>query len=777
MDIWKWVIKKERQLIDQGQHRLSQIISDMPSLTCDDEHHRVDALYPEGLALARQAGDPWVELYLRHWYLQSQVLHRHNAKGMLKEAVALLDFAHQENTKDCPQRICAVQDLAACYGILDGPGYVEQRLEVTDETLSQINGSWPCYACVGMEKVSALLDGNRLEEAVQASQDIVKEIQSHGIEPHTGSELSRILTKVYIRQGEYKKALALISRAKNDGGGEGFLRHKSQLTALTYAYLGDYTKAMEHSLPFDEVLLSQAYIEDWCETNFVCAKHSGLEISDQLLHQFQHLGFSLQANGACRMGMVVFGQLFELALKSKAFFSAQIALEVIDNLVTELHKDLGASKEQAARKKQFETQTKAFLTQLNLDKISEKEFLALQFDAHQLCAFAYEQAHKLWPSSSDIIFVLSEIYQEFNQYPKARVLLENFLESHPDDEKARYALGECLLSHSDTKEFFERFDRLNISTLDARDQSGLYWLYSFAHAIVEEEEKTKFYLEKFLELNPDSKQANQRLAHLLTIMEDYSGSIKILNKLIEMEPLDQEHHWDRMVSATLLGDWSLVRDSAKAVNLELESESGPIEENFGVVRIRLDDQFSEGNFIALRTGPVTAIIKGVSDIGSPQYYGWKVVFDPTPLNRLDQQDEEGYACDIEGYYTLLFPLVGVLEKTSFEAFEIDGFHPGEKKLEALDSLLETHGAVLFQRSDENYVLNFINSSGEKEEKTGFYGYVLIPEASDFKKINDQLGQYASALENPMIWPDLLKVIGDIQTMQVHLEIREKYNIY
>lgn len=94
----------------------------LPTYTCDDEHEKVDALYPEGLALARGINDQWVEVFLRHWFLQSQVLHRENAKGMLDQAIALLDFSHQERTKDCPQRMCVVQDLANCYGIADGPG-------------------------------------------------------------------------------------------------------------------------------------------------------------------------------------------------------------------------------------------------------------------------------------------------------------------------------------------------------------------------------------------------------------------------------------------------------------------------------------------------------------------------------------------------------------------------------------------------------------------------------------------------------------------------------
>ncbi|REM95695.1 hypothetical protein DSI35_28675, partial [Mycobacterium tuberculosis] len=69
-------------------------------------------------------------------------------------------------TLDCPQSICVTQDLAACYGNIDGPGWVPERIEVCDETLGRIDPSWACFQCLSCEKADALLDDGRGQDAL-----------------------------------------------------------------------------------------------------------------------------------------------------------------------------------------------------------------------------------------------------------------------------------------------------------------------------------------------------------------------------------------------------------------------------------------------------------------------------------------------------------------------------------------------------------------------------------------------------------------------------------
>ncbi len=151
MDIWKWVEEVQDELVHQGHHRMAHLMRVLPSYTVNENHAQLDALVPEALALARAVKNPWIEIFVRHWNLQSRVAHRHEVSGMLPEAVSLVEFAHRDDSRDCPQSICVVQNLTNCYDQMDGPGYVEERLAVAKETLAKIDATWPCFSCISSE--------------------------------------------------------------------------------------------------------------------------------------------------------------------------------------------------------------------------------------------------------------------------------------------------------------------------------------------------------------------------------------------------------------------------------------------------------------------------------------------------------------------------------------------------------------------------------------------------------------------------------------------------
>jgi hypothetical protein len=158
MDIWRWVGQVGYDLRDAGHHRLAEIIDDLPPAVCYGRHEAAEAMVPEGLALARGLDLPWVEVFLRHWLAQSRLAHRRDVSSGLAEVIDLLDFAHQESARECPQSICVTQDVCIAYGALDGPGYGEERLAAAVEAMARIDVSWPCFGCISSEQASALLD-------------------------------------------------------------------------------------------------------------------------------------------------------------------------------------------------------------------------------------------------------------------------------------------------------------------------------------------------------------------------------------------------------------------------------------------------------------------------------------------------------------------------------------------------------------------------------------------------------------------------------------------
>ena len=167
MNVWGWVWDAKSELEEQGHVELKGYMDRMPSDTCDGRHDLVDSYADEAIGMAKELNIGWVELFLRHWKLQSHVLHRAKPEAMLKEAVHLLEFSSRDENKDCPQSVCAVQDLTSCYGCIDGPGYFEERIAVAEETLERINPDWDCYACIATEYASALLDDGQIDQCIE----------------------------------------------------------------------------------------------------------------------------------------------------------------------------------------------------------------------------------------------------------------------------------------------------------------------------------------------------------------------------------------------------------------------------------------------------------------------------------------------------------------------------------------------------------------------------------------------------------------------------------
>ena len=165
MDIWNWVEKLQDDLGEAGQAQSAQLLTRLTDEVCELRLDRVDALLPEARALGKTLGNPWLDVFVGHWDMRNRVGNRLEGESALGDAVALFERAHRADTVECPQSICVTQDLAACYGNIDGPGWVPERIEVCEETLARIDPSWACFQCLSCEKADALLDdGNRSEE-------------------------------------------------------------------------------------------------------------------------------------------------------------------------------------------------------------------------------------------------------------------------------------------------------------------------------------------------------------------------------------------------------------------------------------------------------------------------------------------------------------------------------------------------------------------------------------------------------------------------------------
>ncbi len=339
MDIWKWVEDLAEELEQQGQCRLAQLIYAIPHYTCEDEHSLVDALVPEALALARSVGNTWLEVYFRHWNLQSRLFHRYEVAGLMPEAVELLEFAHREENSQCPQSICAAQDFAKCYGLLDGPGYVEERLEVLAETFEKIDATWPCFICLTGEYLEALHDDGRFEEALAFLEQQEKTLLLAG---EKGDLLNIAHAETLIALKRFDEADEWAQKSNNPGGGKDFILRKTINLARIAAHQKRFEDAKRNLPEFDEIAQTHSHYKNWAEAAYLLATQGGISNDRRLNGTFCYMADELSRYGVIREAITLIIQQAELAVQRKRLFTAQRCCETIEQLIPRLRKPLDA---------------------------------------------------------------------------------------------------------------------------------------------------------------------------------------------------------------------------------------------------------------------------------------------------------------------------------------------------------------------------------------------------------------------------------------------------
>lgn len=785
MDIWAWTYQKDEELRENGHSRLADIMRELPGHSCDDRHDRVDALYPEALALARQIKDSWCEIFIRHWHLQSQVLNRRNAKGMLHEAIDLLEFSHKEENAQCPQRVCTVQDLANCYGIQDGPGFANERIEVAEETLASINGSWPCYECVSSELLDALIDNQKIDEALARYEKIEEEVHAHN--ERISGDLALTHAEIYNFKGEHKKALELLKKTVNGGGGERFEKKKRLRLAKTYCLLKDFDSGKRKCPRYDEILISAAYYEDWAEIQYYFAAAECIDVDETLVLQIDQLAFKQEESGAIRSAVTILQHLIAIALKKGYTFAAQSAQIRISKLIPQLNKDLGATDKLDSLKAAIIAAQKNVQQAFSFSTVDE--FLQHEFGSHSQFAAVLLNVFDDFPQNPLLAIEMALCYQQFHLLEEAEHCLEEARAAFPNHAELEFFYANIYAQKHGIEKYLEDFSiDLEIENqtekVDTEEASAAQDLLASRLRVALQAfhphtpDKAKIYGEALLRLGESSSKLLYVMFELYRDTNAYSQAHTMLDHLIEKHPDDKALFWDKAVLSSLEQEWPAVHRYAEKLALNIDPQQPINQQNFGIIRIAfpLEDG---GSFQlnARRTGPVTAKIIGVAKEEFPVYYNNVVVFDPAPLNQLDQQDEEGHACDSEGYYTQLFPVVGTIEKHAYSLFPMDGVHPGTDALDALTDKLDSLNITFSIRNSSDYEVWFEDENSEGWlSRPGVYLYLIVPEQQDLLQLHETLKIFSDQQEHPLVWPKLVEEIGNLEELKRQLEISEKYEL-
>lgn len=771
MDIWQWVRKRYDTLYDTGKGDLADLIYEIPSYVTDDEFEKVDQLVEQALPLARQIEDKWLEVYLRHWRLQSHVLRHYDANGHLSEAVALLDFSHQPETEGCPQRICAVQDLAACYGIKDGPGFVEERIAVTKETLAQIDASWPCYECINSELISALLDGNRIDEALEQISFVKKELAK--VEENDGSEMIFSHTNTLIAAQQFDEAWTLIRDAKNQGGGKDFERKQRLMKALVCCFQSRWEEAVSFCPPYEEAKIAASHFDEWTMVKTMLV-HQGIIKNDEILRfQFHWMAVDLINKDANRKAFSVLHRLGELCLAVGARLRAKIALKMMSVVVQRLNKDLGAKDTLNALQKQVSVIDDAedLPNFQEISQLIDYEFKSVDDEYHALI-----EAQKRWPDQPDIIIRISQILSNNFQESEAYILLENAWLSQPSHALLEDEYGKAYFAKHGFNQYQDAFPLKKLEGLS----DGAIWNRGFFHAEHLEQLDTQAALRAYKIVEKywqDNVFLIGKIAHLEIKSGKFTEAIKRRKQQVELEPEEDNHKWDLLIAATLAGEKQTVCTMANILGMQVTEEGTFLEAEQGYMRLEMAlPDGTTRNFRAIRTGPALCRITTINDIEEDyQFYDCEVVFDPLPLNKLDQTDADGDPCDSEGYNTLLYPAIHTITAPVYQIFPLDGLYPGEEVLNDLHQQIIQAGFIYNRRSGEEYQLVWDEAEEEKVAQ-GVYIYVLLTSDQDPKTLDRLLSRFCRKLDTPLLWTSLLATLGKSKELAEQTKLADHYGL-
>lgn len=732
MNIWNWVRDLQRELADSGQERLADLIERLPGAVLADENDEVEAIVHEALALARSLELPWAEIFIRHWHMQSLG----GGFEVLPKAVDLLEFSHREEYVACPQSVCTVQDVARAYAGADGPGYAEERLAVTEETLARIDPSWPCFACISGQKIDALSDMGRYEEAIEVARDA----RARNTAAEGASEINDY--EALLALGRAEEVLAALPKPGTERD-DSFGRSDRLTRAEALVALDRLDEAREALLPAEIAFRDPKWHLDWAR---VAAR---VHDNDWTLGGLLERMLAAQVERGRAWDGVRLAELHaQLALERGAPTTAARALETMRSLAARLRDpdrvaERIAGTESAladAPEPRFELPDSA---EALVAEIRDEEQPDAERAVERLLA-----ARRRWPEELELVELLYSALQALGRPEEALDAVRAFAHERPDDDEALMSYGFALLDSGKADEVEAVAARIGGTDGD--------WLRAQAAYQEGDAQAAREHAERILAVDDDANNTRRLLAAACEQLGDFAAALEVRNRLVTIDD-DEDEHWLRLIPATVVGDWDAVRESGARLGMEFDSDSGPIEEMWSYVKLRFE---ARDIVLGIRTGPVSARVVTVAGPDETQHAGDVVVFEPSPIG----ETEEGQPH--------LFDVVTVLDEGPRRSYPFDGVYPGEEAFDRWIETLRDEGWIVDVRSNREYELEV-----DGETREAIFGYFAIPDGLEVTDAHARLGELTEGWEQPFGWLPLAEEAGDDGVVAEQRAQAEEYLLY
>lgn len=801
MNIWQWVENLQTDLAEAGQPHNARLLEDISSYCADQEIDKVEALLPEAKALCQTLENPWLSVYIGHWEMRHRLGNKKEGETALADAVALFELAHREDTQDCPQSVCVTQDLAACYSLIDGPGWAEERIAVSEETLERIDPSWNCYQCLSCEKALAIIDQQNPQEAMDYLGQIADDLTAAGED--IGPGVLEVQNEALLALGQYEEVLARIQKVELEIPDYGEWKNISQPRQIQKAHalarLERDEEALDALPALREMTLGEMF--SWIDAiSPVLLRQSELN-SWQIASRLQMALKQLSNNGAHRRVIEMAAITIPLAIARGARWSAQRQLDLAYSHLPKLRIDANAAatlEDLQQRIAQMPPSplpiaSNELLAWLNgPDNAADTADLFTQQSAHehqppdaeletaeQPIKERNPEQELEWllvavsqhPDDSNLHAQTAGALQACQAHDEAIELLRRFMANHPhNDSNIRFILLELLLENGDEA----GIEALSQQFIAANDPVFAYWsLAQLAYQQLDWE-GVEAHCRQVLAHQADAYGAIGMLAKSFMQRQHFAQAAEQYQALLSAHPDDNDYKWDFMTAASAAEDWLAVNEVATSLDMEMSADSlsERPNESWGWVIIRYLEQGDIKDYYAKRTGPVSAIIAENAAPNSTQHMGDYVVFDAQVLIPAPEDPEE------RENFVPTFALVHTLERGEYRnSVFIDGAHPGEEALTAFDAACREQGWPLWVHSSADYEITDSGNPEASDEPTslpGIYMTITAPMQVSARQIDTFLTQQTANWPHRLCWLRLAEEAG-VMT-QPHLDTIERYGL-
>ncbi|MBP0452116.1 hypothetical protein J5Y04_21610 [Kitasatospora sp. RG8] len=787
-DIWAWVRETHEQLAEAGHRRLADAVYEFPGHANEGRNEQLDAVYPEALAAARSLGLPWVEVYLRHWRMQNLLNKRHQGEQALPEAVDLLEFAHREETADCPQSVCVVQDFAICHARVDGPGYVPERLAVLSETLERIEPSRACFDCLSREYSDALEDDGRPGEALGHLDTAAARMQAAGQRLSLHFHHARAGTLHLL--GRHEEVLTLLDtseqaeRARGREIDDSDRRWGALARARALASLGRTEEALALLPGLEEAERHADLRPAWTETVELLVAAGAWENTAELGAAVAGWVGYLDGTGSHRPCVNLLLAAGRLALARHARTVALTLAATGERKLAQLRRTDGVAEEVAALRAAAEALPVpalvvppagllAYLGAAGVPVETGADLLAAALDQCRRGQTGRGQA-----DATEVAVQLAGVLGSLGHARAAADLLWEQLDADPANEQLSGMLGSALIEARDEDGVRRLADRLA-----SAGPAGGHWVRARWAAAEGRWAEVVELCEAILDAHPDRINTRRLAAAAATELGDHTRAQRFYQEILEHAlpaegtPEEERHRtvqepdlWHLITAATANRDWAVVRSTGALLGLDFDEPEGPVDEEWQLVTVRATrTNGATADLPAVRTGPATARILPVLGDDVTLNHGDVVVFAPALLEEPPAEDAPE---EERRRRRPVFALLTLLDPAGYTTYWVDGGWPGDEAWAVLRGELQEAGYAVWAYSGEQYSIT--DPADDGDLLPGVYAAVGVPPTAHAAEADALLHRLTRGWPHPLAWLDLAKAAG--ADTGRHEEVIERYGL-